>query len=352
MGQKGEYQLNLDDAIAAGASILDTRAAGGLGPFSRLEWFALLAGALPPGERPEVVVSRREGASQWWMMATPSVGRAMHSLTNWYSFAWRPETCGDDHQRLPLACDAARELALRTGQLRLEPVREEDCALIVTALRRAGWLVEAEATGANHRLLIGDQGFEAWWAKRPGQMRSTVKRKGRDPAIAIRIERDFTDDDWAAFEAVYASSWKCPEGRPDLLRQFAAGEAARGQMRLGLLEWEGEVIAAQFWTVEGDTAFIHKLAHRPEHDRRSPGTLLTHALAAACVAEGVRTIDFGTGDDPYKKQWSDDARPLYTISAHNPRRIGAWPGLAKAAAKLVARRFEPRLRLASRAPVG
>jgi hypothetical protein len=41
---------------------------------------------------------------------------------------------------------------------------------------------------------------------------------------------------------------------------------------------EGEPVAAQFWTVEGGTAFIHKLAHTEASKPLSPGTTLSAAL--------------------------------------------------------------------------
>lgn len=351
MGQRGEYQLNLADAIAAGADALDRLPPGELGPFSRTSWFCLLADALPPGEQAHAFKAARNGATQWWVLRGTANIRRLQSLSNWYSFGWRPETVGDTALTAALAEDVARQLLAIASRLDLSPVRDGDRTWLTPALRRAGWLVDAATTSANHRLVIGDQGFDAWWATRPGRLRSTVKRKGRDLGAAIRIERSFRDADWRAFEDVYGASWKVAEGQPDLLRAFAKHEADAGRMRLGLLTHEGEVIAAQFWTMERTRAFIHKLAHRPDHDRRSPGTLLTHALVAACVADGAREIDFGTGDDPYKHDWSDRVDPLHHIVALNPRRPAAWPAIAKVAARKVLR-SRPGAALASGAPVG
>jgi hypothetical protein len=170
-------------------------------------------------------------------------------------------------------------------------------------------------------------------------LRETVRRKARKGAVAIRIADRFDPDDWATYETIYAQSWKPSEGAPAFLRRFAQAEGAAGRFRLGLAQIDGAPVAAQFWTVEDGTAFIHKLAHLPSAAAHSPGTLLSHALFAhAFDLDRVATIDFGTGDDAYKRDWMEEVRPRYRLDAIDPRAVRRWPALAKLLGKAALRR--------------
>jgi CelD/BcsL family acetyltransferase involved in cellulose biosynthesis len=69
------------------------------------------------------------------------------------------------------------------------------------------------------------------------------------------------------------------------------------------------VVAAQFWTVDGGTAWIHKLAHLDSAKPLSAGTTLSAALFAHVIdRDRVTWVDFGTGDDPYKRDWMEQVR--------------------------------------------
>ena len=95
---------------------------------------------------------------------------------------------------------------------------------------------------------------------------------------------------------------------------------------------EGKAVAAQFWSTDDGVAYIHKLSHVAGHDALSPGTLLTHALFAQAFDEDqVSRIDFGTGDDGYKRDWMEQVRPRYQLEMYRPAWPGNWPRIARAA---------------------
>src|SRR3546814_14303993 len=90
---------------------------------------------------------------------------------------------------------------------------------------------------------------------------------------------------------------------------------------MGLARIEGAPVAAQYWTVEDGTAFIHKLAHVADSLTASPGTLLSAALFRHVIAvDRVARVDFGTGNDAYKRDWMNRHEPLWPIEAFNPSR--------------------------------
>src|SRR3546814_20818181 len=94
---------------------------------------------------------------------------------------------------------------------------------------------------------------------------------------------------------------------------------------MGIARIEGVPVAAQYWTVEDGTAFIHKLAHVEDSLKASPGTLLSAVLFRHVIeVDGVRRVDFGTGHDGYKRDWMNRHEPLWPIEAFNPAAIAPW----------------------------
>jgi CelD/BcsL family acetyltransferase involved in cellulose biosynthesis len=52
----------------------------------------------------------------------------------------------------------------------------------------------------------------------------------------------------------------------------------------------------------------------------------------------VALIDFGTGDDAYKRDWMEEIRPRYRLDLIRAGWPGNWPALAKASLRRLARR--------------
>jgi hypothetical protein len=298
-------------------------ASASAGPFDRPEWFALIAQREPV----PLVVEASDGANALALPLIQAKGR-VEALRNWYSFTWRP--VGSATPRLLEA--AARDLRSRTHRVTLWPVPGEDgsAACLAQAFSEAGWSVRSEPCDHNHVLAIEGRSFAEYWAKRPGQMRTTLKRKGKK--VEVEILDSFDSEAWDTYEAIYNESWKPEEGAPDLLRRFAEAEGAAGRIRIGLARAEGVPVAAQFWTVENGTAYIHKLAHRESAKPLSAGATLTAALFEHVIdRDRVDLIDFGTGNDSYKADWMEVDRLRYRIDCLDPAQPRAWPALAKRA---------------------
>ena len=166
---------------------------------------------------------------------------------------------------------------------------EREAEALAAAFRASGWIGTLEPCDTNYILELNGRSFDAYWAARPGALRETVRRKGGKGIVSLRIETTFSEADWNAYEAIYARSWKPEEGNPAFLCAFAMAEAAAGALRMGVAEIDGEPVAAQFWTVEGGTAWIHKLAHDEASRKHSPGTLLSAALLVGCGSSSDAT---------------------------------------------------------------
>lgn len=291
-------------------------------PFDRLAWWQGLERYC--GLSPLLAVARDGDAA----VVLPLAGGPGHltALANWYTFRVRP--VGD--------CDPAllatlvRDLARRAGRVVLSGVPDEDrsATLLASAFKSSGWLVVRSACDTNHFLTVSGRSYEDYLAARPGKLRTTLKRKSGK--VQTRILTHFDEQAWAVYEDIYAESWKPEEGSPDFVRAFAQAEGKAGRLRLGLAHAGGEAIAAQMWTVEGGTAFIHKLSYREAAKPLSPGSVLTAALMRHVIdADRVEQVDFGTGDDPYKRDWMESSRPRYRLDMFRPAAPANWPALAK-----------------------
>jgi hypothetical protein len=327
MQGNGEDQAN-DDAA---------RAADFASPFDRAEWFDLLE-AYGFAGKGRVDARGSSAAATALLPLRREKGGHLAGLTNWYSFAIRPLFSGTEGRPAALA-DLFRRLRAEAARLSLHPVLEGEHDRIAAALRAAGWWVQATPAGDRHWLDLGQMDHAAWWASRPGALRSTVQRKAKKGIVDIQLLTEFDPGSWAAYEQIYAASWKPEEGHPALLRAFAEMEGARGTLRMGIARIDHVPVAAQFWTVEGGTAFIHKLAHVEDSLKASPGTLLSAALFRHVIeVDGVRRVDFGTGNDAYKRDWMNRHDPLWHIEAFNPSRVAAWGPALKAFARSLLRK--------------
>ncbi|RIV90917.1 GNAT family N-acetyltransferase [Aurantiacibacter xanthus] len=298
------------------------------GPFARPRWFALLEEA---GKQP-LLACASDGAKQV-CLPLEQQGAGLASLTNWYAFTWSPLFTGAAPDPA-LLHELARDLARRSRRVVLDKLSVEDGSAerLAEAFRRTGWIVLDEHCDVNHVLAVNGRSYARYLAERPGQLRTTLKRKGRK--VEVTLSQAFDEQDWAAYEDIYADSWKPEEGDPALLRRFAIEEAAAGRMRFGLARAEGHPVAAQFWTVENGIAYIHKLAHRESARPLSPGTTLSAALFAQVIdGDKVTLVDFGTGDDPYKRDWMDEVRERRRLTCLRPGVPANWPELAKAAVR-------------------
>lgn len=298
------------------------------GPFDRPEWYALLESH---GARPVVVTAGGAGIS----VALPLMraGNTLASLTNWFAFSWRP--LGNNADALQAI---AADLRGKADRITLAPLSDEDgsATRLERAFRRSGWVVFLDRCDVNHVLDVAGRTFAQYWAERPGPMRTLLSRKAKK--VDIEIRANFDDAGWATYREIYAQSWKPEEELARLLEDFARAEGSAGRIRLGIAKANGKPVAAQFWTVENGTAYIHKLAHLDEARQISAGTTLTAALLEHVIdKDRVVLVDFGTGDDAYKRDWMEHIRPRYRLTCYDWRRPATWPAIAKALARRLAR---------------
>jgi hypothetical protein len=334
---KGEIFRNLDEVTASARGELDRTARRSL--FNRIEWFRRTYEHASPSGQPLIVRARADGSDCWLFLMEH--GSHAKALASWYTFAFQPVFTGDPNiaTKFALLLASARRLSKRLSSITLAPMPAADATLICRAFDRARWVANSHETTVNWTVATQDLSFDDYWAQRPGELRSTVKRKAAKHGVETRIFNNFDGNAWASYEQIYAASWKPEEGSNEFLRDMALTESAAGTLRMGLATIEGEAVAAQLWTVENGHAIIHKLAHLERAKEQSPGSILTAALFDHVLThDRVSLVDFGTGDDRYKSDWMDIRKPLYTVSLFNPRRpSGLWRAAMAGLSALVGR---------------
>lgn len=327
MPQLCEEALNAGGVKISGADLTQPL-------FVRDSWFDRLRAGCFAGLS-AVTVEGRSGKTRCRLRLLETAPGRLTALANWYSFRWLPQIEGADIETAADAMTSAfRSARVHAYRLTLSPVPAE-CGYIdniSTALRRAGWTTGTVLVSRSHWLETNGRSFAEWWANRPGRLRSTVQRKGKKGLVACFIHQQFSDALWDEYEAVYAASWKGAEGNPQFLRAWARKAASEGALRLGIARIDGRAVAVQFWTLDAGTAHIHKLAQisDAEIEARSPGTLLSHAMFAhAFDIDHAHRIDFGTGDDGYKRDWMEQSGDLFTITAVDLRQPRGWWSLVR-----------------------
>lgn len=290
---------------------------------SRLWYDTLLGHAVPSAARPAVL--RLHGGA----VLLPLLDRRS-SLTSPYSLEWRPLLHpGADPAAWHAAGGALAQLRRYAPPLRLEAF-DPELPVMRALLEGAGAaglkILRFRHFGSWHEVLPEGEGWEAYLARRPPAMRSTIQRKLARAGRTLRFEllREAgpgLDSGIGAYEAVRAASWKPHEPFPDFDAHLMRATAAAGQLRLGVLRdaASGAPVAAQYWVVGGGRAYLLKLCHTEASRAASPGTALTAMMIRSLLQQDeVRELDFGRGDDPYKQLWVGTRRQRCGVVIASP----------------------------------
>ena len=294
-------------------------------------WFETLAFTTINQNENATIASLVDGDGRF-VSAVPLVrGHTVRGLTAPYSTFFQPPLREPEQAAL-----LGRLLAPRIdGVLRLDCLDADDVSMsaFLRGLSQGGAALAVYEHFANWFEEIAE--FSAYWGARGSRLKSTIKRK---TSVAVREGHigfecvDLTGD-WqggaAHYQSIYAKSWKSPEPHAGFIEALLKNLGASGTARLGIARINGNPAAAQIWLVQSPYATIFKLAQDPEFDKYSTGSLLTHwLLKEFCEKEGIHHVDFGRGDDAYKKDWLRHRRSRQGVVAANLRTTRGLVSLA------------------------
>jgi CelD/BcsL family acetyltransferase involved in cellulose biosynthesis len=275
-------------------------------------------------------------------MVGPIRARGIGALTNYYSALSGP--IGPDGGR-PDVCDALA-LCLSTAPsgrnvIDLHPLSRDASSTrnLQESFLRLGYAAETYFCFGNWYLEVGGRSSREYLESLPGQVRSTLHRKGKkllsmaDVTVSIVTDPSDVDESMDAYERVYKSSWKIDEPYKLFIRGFCRMAAERGWLRLGLIRLGDVPIAAQLWILYRGTASIFKLAYDQAFAEHSAGSLLTKTLMQHVIdIDQVHTVDYLCGDDSYKRDWMSTRRERIGLRAIKKASL---PGMINLAAHIV-----------------
>ena len=255
--------------------------------------------------------------------------RTLRSLTGIYACLFRPILAPDGNAR-ETARSLGRHLGASVASNEIVHIDAldgdwQEMPEFEMGLREVGFQSARYDHFGNWCETVAERSFEQYLAARDGSIREIVRRRQR--ALEKRGARydivsatEGIDKAIAAYEAVYARSWKEPEPYPKFHECLIRRAALDGVLRLGICHLLERPIAVQLWIVWQGRATVLKLAHDQEFDRLSPGSaLLAYMIRHLIERDAVRELDFGRGDDAYKRQWASRRRQRIGLIAANPR---------------------------------
>jgi CelD/BcsL family acetyltransferase involved in cellulose biosynthesis len=95
---------------------------------------------------------------------------------------------------------------------------------------------------------------------------------------------------------------------PDFITEAATGLSSRGLCYLAVLSLDGDAVAQSLLFRSPGADLLYMSTYRPDMARYAPSHLLLAEIAAAAFAEGVRVIELGRGDEPYRRSADIAAR--------------------------------------------
>lgn len=324
--------------------------------FCTLEWFENLAlVGLDPDETT---------ACQLWLVGNQCLGplmcipclsgKVLTGLSNCFSSIFAPfvwtATSSDSTASMPddamwnAVGQAIRQHPSRWSTLSFSPLdlQSEFFSQMQRSLTLAGYWVDSYFCFGNWYLLLEGRSFAAYRSTLPSALRHSIdrgqRRLNRQGTWRIDMAQTFDsslEKAIADFESVYQKSWKGAEPNALFIPGLARMAAQQGWLRLGVLQLDGQAIAAQIWLVKDNKASIFKLAYVSGFERFSAGSVLTQAMMRHVIdVDEVQEVDYLTGDDAYKRDWMSHRRERWGIVAFDWRTwAGFWTGCLHFAGK-------------------
>jgi len=262
--------------------------------------------------------------------------RHIESLSNYYSSLYAPVIAKPLLQQAPLLA-ALFEIFLsqlvnqdKLISLNLHPIAYPApwVDVLCQVAKAQGLYAQRYFCFGNWYLELGGRQAKQYFSSLPSRLRNTLKRKHNqvkanvDCQVRIVTRSEELAQAYLHYRKIYANSWKGEESHPAFIEKMLNDFAHRGQLRLGILEINGEAAAAQFWLLVYDQASIYKLAYDEKFARYSVGSLLTEAMFTQLIDQDkVTEVDFLSGDDTYKKDWMSHRRQRYGLLIINRRSI-------------------------------
>ncbi len=175
---------------------------------------------------------------------------------------------------------------------------------------------------------IKEGDFTSYLNERPKKLQNTLRRKesklnkNTSSEIIIYDSMDNIENAIEDYQKIYQSSWKEAEYSSDFIHNFIRKTAQLNILRLGILYIDGKPASFVKMILSDKKAIIYKLAYSPKYNSFSPGSILLYKIIKHIVEkDNIEHIDFGIGNDPYKKDWMHKKSQIFGIIIFNKKTV-------------------------------
>jgi CelD/BcsL family acetyltransferase involved in cellulose biosynthesis len=309
-------------------------ALGARSPFVTHEWVQAWWRAFAEKSGIAAVLQGKDGNLVAGASLARESPRLVRAAANEYSDDWDVVALDEPERRT-----LWREIAALPGArltLRGLPAASPSADIAPDALRAARYRVAVTRQQLSPYLPLPET-WEQLLAGLSQNQRSNVrrykKRLEREGRAVFRTTKGpDLDADLDLFFRLEASGWKGRAGTailndPRALRlytDFAHAAAAKGWLRLHLLELDGVTIAGGYACVLGDAAFLLKSCFDEGYARLAPGTILRSEALRGAIAARLSSYEFLGAADPHKLRWGPELRERLLVRAYRGSALPAF----------------------------
>jgi hypothetical protein len=317
-------------------------ASGSSSPFMRWAWHDAWAASASPEELRAsfaILLGDSDAPTGVLPLALRTVSFRRTRVT---ALTWAIGSVGcPDHLDLPIPLDAPLEAVIPTldalpwDLIALGGVAAQapNVSRLAELFARRGFTVRRTPLDTCPWIELPDS-WDTYLAGLSSSRRQAIRRRerklGREHTLIVTdYAPDRMDEGWRHLRSLHSARWGGPGalGNPQLdrlLRHFADGLAARGELWLTTLDLDAEPVAAWLGFTSGDTVYFYQSGRDPARESESVGGVLMAAMIRRAIERGYRRFDLLRGDDAYKKDWGAVQRTIDEVLVFRPGWRSAW----------------------------
>jgi len=279
--------------------------------------------------------------------------RSLQSMSNWYSGLFSPLMLEGVANPTQVLCDLLGAVAndsISWDVIDFSPLDPDDPIYhaLVDGLRQSGMYPQTYFRTVDWYAPFQGNTFSDYWRVLSSKKRNTLRRKEKHArefgSVEFRLYRapDELQRALADYGLIYKASWKNDERYESFVPELITNSCRLGTLRLGIIYVNGEPAAAEFCIAAAGIAMMIKTAYVERFARLSVGALaIWKVLEYVLDNDRIVEIDFGNGDDSYKREWVNQTRERWGVVGFNGR---TFPGLLSAAWNIGGRVAKSKLR--------
>jgi len=202
-------------------------------------------------------------------------------------------------------------------------------ATLLTTLRQRKFAIrERSAPHLVLPLLFSPDGLDS---RHPGVVRSKRKLASRKVEYRRCFTRAEIEESLHDLFSLHSARWQskgksgafATSARADFYRNISASMLPREQIDVWTMSLDGEVVAVEFGLIHEDVRYSLQAGFDPEHRKYKVGMLLDAKIIGSCIESGIRSYDFLSGDEGFKREWGAISQPYRSVRCAPRNTLGA-----------------------------